>query len=146
MLPSQDIWLLYPFISGSNQYSKPICAQSRVYTFLSLIQISCSACLGAASLPVPRQGWLQPSRGWRPHAVGGSSGSGQSTALCGRESRVLPQGEKLGENKGKNQNMGYIGMRAARQLAVAGGRDGAADCLPALQLRILIFFLKSHEG
>lgn len=56
MLASQNIWLLYPFISGSNQYSKLICVQSYIYTFLLLIQISCSAYLEVTLLLVPGQG------------------------------------------------------------------------------------------
>ena len=57
MLASQNIWLLYPFISGSNQYAKLICVQSCIYTFLLLIQISYSAYLEVTLLLVPRQGW-----------------------------------------------------------------------------------------
>lgn len=100
MLASQNIWLLYPFISGSNQYSKLMCVQSCIYTFLLLIQISCSAYLEITLLLVPRQGWWQPSRDWLLHPVSGCWDGG-SKALCRCESWILPQGKKLGENKGE---------------------------------------------
>lgn len=107
MLASQNIWLLHPFISGSNQYSKLICVQSCIYTFLLLIQISCSAYLEVTLLLLPQERWWQPSWVWLLHPVSGSSGhcdQGEQSTVWVWELNFASGWKTGGETKAKSEH------------------------------------------
>lgn len=159
MLASQNIWLLYPFTSGSNQYSKLICVQSCIYTFLLLIQISCSAIWKSLCfLSLRRDGDRHPESDCCTLSLGALGvGIKGSKALCGCESWILPQGKKLwgGETKAKSEHRLHQNETGSSAHGGWGkGRccrlQGSCSALPASLASSLAsdfyFLLRSQEG